>query len=315
MNYQLILGKIKDRDINLEEITRMDLDSKTKAILLYAYYEVNKMGYNIKQLLNQEFWTEDGEMLWLKKRLVERNKQNSKFFDIGYFNNLIVGSAKNSTVNSVEGSLQRISLLRATGELEEALNLCEQPRLAANLTIIKQRIAILKQLERFEEALELCENGPFQDNLAIFIQRIYVLIALGRLDEALKLVKKNRSKNVKILSGLIAKIKWIKIDIDRVIADVEDTGNAITYDSWVLLIEKVEFLINQRAVTNCIGGYLDFLLQVNVQTTGEEFNNYLRDIAHIRRLRDNLSKNLRQLASEVPDGDEGSKHSLNIESY
>ncbi len=439
MNYQLILGRIKDRDITLEEITRMDLDSKTKAILLYAYYEVNKMSYELKRLLNQAFWSENEEMLRVKKRLIERSKQNSKFFDIGFFKNLIMGKVRNQNEagkvvvgdktflggqaqfqkyvkclanQSLEDALelcekspyannksvmaqrisvlkameryedaailsdqykafygrdvgihcnapvqdhkskaisvddvikeiarlrdadkfeealdlcengpyadntnvlvQRVGLLKELGRLEEALDICEQPNLSYKPAFIELRVAVLKQLERYEEAFALCEMPGWQNNMTIMMQRVYILIALDRLDEALDITQKSQYEDVRRFGRVVVKIITSKMEIEEAIAEVENTTNSLDYERWITLVGKVNFLISRHMQTSSLIGYLEFLLQVNVQSETKQIVSYVSEVTRLREIRDDLGNRLRKSASGELDSSEGSKHKLNL---
>ncbi len=297
MNYQSILGRIKDRDITLEEITRMDLDSKTKAILLYAYYEGNKMSYNIKLLLSQEFWTDDEEMFDLKNKLAKRSKQNNKLFEVGYFMNLIIGSR---TVNSTSSLMQNNQEM-ATSETNAYNDLIEQ-------------IVQLMNDGKLNEALTLCEMTEFCDDEQVIIQHVKTLIALDRLDEALALIQQYRFRGSKSLKNLVAKIRRIKMDIDSSITEVKNFNNFIDYNNWYSLVCKVRLLIDQQGATRSIVEYLDFLLQVNVRGSRYCHREYINNVLRIRDLRDNFVNRLRKSAGEEPDSGEVAQHTLKRES-
>lgn len=96
---------------------------------------------------------------------------------------------------------QHVKILIMKSGLYDALAICEQPLFLTDNVIQSQRISILVMQNRICEALAICENPIFEKNDSIQTQHIKILIKKGKIDEALKMCEQPVFFNDKLIQS------------------------------------------------------------------------------------------------------------------
>ncbi len=207
MNYENILNRIRNKEITEQKIMELKGSDIDKTILLFAYYEYNKLNYQLLNLIKtkKEEYADNAKNLEILKKLIIKSKQKEMFFNMEFYIKLCSNVAiyikfltkearyeeaikvceREEYLNNRTIQSQRISLLIHLKRLDEALSLCDNPYYCNHGVIQGLKVKILRLQHRYEEAITICENPEYQNISHIQLQHILILKKLNKLDKAL----------------------------------------------------------------------------------------------------------------------------------
>ena len=191
MNMYVLLNKIKNSEITENEIRNLAIFDPLKTVLLYAYYEINKLNFKIPNLLKQkrkEYENNPYGILVIKK-LTERSRAKSPFFNSSFFLNLLEMPDLKITEIKQENDflVKKIKEYKEKGDIKSALKICESPFYANRADIQYEHIIMLYHLGENDQILQICKNPNFQNLSQIQYHHIKLLKQLGNIEEALKI--------------------------------------------------------------------------------------------------------------------------------
>lgn len=226
MDYELILQKIKGQKITLEEIKALHCPLFNRFILEYAFYEWNNMSFFIPKLLKdaQERFASSRKHLKTIKKLVERSRQKNKFFDIKFFQRLMIVETPQSTIEddleeknnkTTQETINRLKKLNQEECYDEVIAIGSSFTYQNNENIQLQVIKSYMSLERLAKALTICTRPSFIWNTGMQRKRIEILVSQGFIDEAIAICKKKAFARAEMIQSIYRRLSEPITTIDE----------------------------------------------------------------------------------------------------
>ena len=144
---------------------------------------------------------------------------------------------------------QHVKILIMKSGLYDALAICEQPLFLTDSVIQSQRISILVMQNRICEALAICENPIFEKNDSIQTQHIKILIKKGKIDEALKMCERLEFADYPLIQSIRIKILMLK---DRLMEALAISERPLFLTDDVIQSQRICILDKQSRIVKAL---------------------------------------------------------------
>lgn len=209
MSYREILDDIRNNNISLDDINNLDCSEINKVILIFVYYEVNKLDFQIPNFLKIKKieFEYDVEAEKIIRKLLERSRQKMKLFDVEFYENMLTNCSNKNKENKTTYDLNYLEAVNyiknqiSEGNIKDALAICEDQKYSNSPIVQFCHIKILNNCENLEEALKICKKQNFKHNTNIRMLQIKILIKLGRIEAALAVCNEPFFKNNSVIQG------------------------------------------------------------------------------------------------------------------